>query len=768
MPKPTKPLLFAVYILIVVCMGAATVVEKYRGSDFAATYIYGSWWFVLLWGVLAALSILHFVKHRTKAWTGIALHLSFVIILIGALATHIGAERGMIHLRKGVFSNQYTLMGNDGRGHEATLPFDIRLDSFEVKYHAGTDAAQDYVSVFTIRQGDNMVQGRVSMNKIFCHGSMRLYQASYDNDLLGASLSTNADPIGIALTYTGYALLFLSLVAMLVDPRGAYRKLLGNTLLKRGALLVAMVFALVPRGGMVAANKTADVNAHYLPKQTAARFGELLMLYNNRVCPVQTFAIDFTKKLYGASTYKGLTAEQVLTGWVFWGEEWMNEPMLRIKNGELKQTLQLPDYVSANDFFNKDMGGYTIGPYVKEYYEGNHDAFCTQAVAIDDKMQLLMDLQRGVLLRMFPHTEHGTTTWLAPADGQTPTTHDEHHAPAPLNEHQELAQKLFAVLQSEAVAGSYEQIDWMIDRLKHFQEAGGGASLPSARQIAAEHTNNDIPFASIFFMLCLVMGAITFVLTLARLCRQCRTGSCHDTMGEIIATWAARGVMLAAWGVLTYLEYLRWTIGGTLPMTNGYETMLFVAWTVLLIALVLSFRFRIMLTCGFLMAGLFLLVSHLSQMDPQITHIMPVLNSPLLSIHVSIIMIGFALLSLTFISSITAIMVRYITHSSTQMMVALQQLSLLFLYPAITALGIGIFVGAIWANVSWGEYWGWDPKEVWALITFMVYAAALHPKTVPQLQKPLVFHVFMVVAFCTIIMTFFGVNYCLGGMHSYA
>ena len=131
-------------------------------------------------------------------------------------------------------------------------------------------------------------------------------------------------------------------------------------------------------------------------------------------------------------------------------------------------------------------------------------------------------------------------------------------------------------------------------------------------------------------------------------------------------------------------------------------------------------------------------------------------------------MIGFALLSLTFISSITAIMVRYITHSSTQMMVALQQLSLRFLYPAITALGIGIFVGAIWANVSWGEYWGWDPKEVWALITFMVYAAALHPKSVPQLQKPLVFHVFMVVAFCTIIMTFFGVNYCLGGMHSYA
>ena len=155
-------------------------------------------------------------------------------------------------------------------------------------------------------------------------------------------------------------------------------------------------------------------------------------------------------------------------------------------------------------------------------------------------------------------------------------------------------------------------------------------------------------------------------------------------------------------------------------------------------------------------------------MDPQITHIMPVLNSPLLSIHVSIIMIGFALLSLTFICGLTALIVRYLNHNSADIMLALQQLSLLFLYPAIATMGIGIFVGAIWANVSWGEYWGWDPKEVWALITFMVYAAALHPKTLPQLHKPIVYHIFMVVAFCTIIMTYFGVNYFLGGMHSYA
>ncbi len=761
MQKTTKTLLFAIYILVVVCMGAATVIEKYMGSDYVASCIYGSWWFVLLWAVLAALSIVYFVRHMTKAWTGIALHMAFVIILIGAFVTHVSSQRGQIHLRKGVFSNQYTIVDKDNKYHEATLPFEIRLDSFEVKYHAGTDAAQDYVSIFTINDDGKTVKGKVSMNKIFSYGSMRLYQASYDNDMLGASLSTNSDPIGIPVTYTGYALLFISLVGMLLDPRGAYRKLLHNKMLKRGALLIAMLFGMYAPNvnGAYAADKSGDVKARYLPQETAEQFGNLFILYNNRICPMQTFAIDFTKKLYGADSYKGLTAEQVLTGWIFWGDDWMNEPMLKIKGGELKNTLQLPDYVSANTFFNKEMGGYTIGPYVKEYYDGNHDKFNTQAVAIDDKIQLLVNLQRGVELKIFPYTQQGKTTWLAPTDEQPQTMSLQN---------KRFIKSVLALLYSEAEAKNHKQMNEIVGKLQKYQASNAGTSLPTASQVAAERTYNDIPFANNLFMLCLTMGFVTFMYTVAQLCRKCRTGNSFDTHADIIIVWLSRGIMLAAFISLSYCEYLRWTISGTLPMANGYETMLFVTWIVMLVSLALSFRFRILLTCSFLMSGFFLLVSHLSEMDPQITHIMPVLNSPLLSIHVSIIMIGFALLSLTFICGLTAIIVRYLNHNSADIMLALQQLSLLFLYPAIATMGIGIFVGAIWANVSWGEYWGWDPKEVWALITFMVYAAALHPKTLPQLHKPIVYHIFMVVAFCTIIMTYFGVNYFLGGMHSYA
>lgn len=600
------------------------------------------------------------------------------------------------------------------------------------------------------------------MNRIFTCGDMRLYQASYDSDERGVSLATNSDPFGIPVTYTGYALLFLSLILMLFDPRGAYRALLRSEHLRKGALLTVMAVATF-FGSTASA---ADHTPHALPEKTAEKFGELFILHNNRICPMQTFAIDFTKKLYGAQSYKGLTAEQVLTGWIFWGEEWMNEPIIKVKSGDLKQTLQLPDYVSAGFFFDKDMGGYTLGPYVKEYYEGNKDKFHTQASALDERIQLVMDLRRGTLLKIFPiKSDNGKTAWYAPT-ADLPSSLDY--------KERSYIQYVFTLLYDYAEANRQDSICHTLDKMLTLQIKNGAASIPAEKQTTAERTYNSIPFATILFVLCLTMGVLSFLYTVTRICRQCRLESNHDPRAtkcrrsDIIVRRFSRTVMAAAFVSLTYCEYLRWTISGTIPMANGYETMLFVAWTVMLLSLLLSFRFPIMLTCGFLMSGFFLLVSHISQMDPQITHVMPVLNSPLLSIHVSIIMMGFALLSLTFINAITALTVKLINRDATRQMAALQSLSLLFLYPAATTLGIGIFVGAIWANVSWGEYWGWDPKEVWALITFMVYAAALHPKTLPALRRPVTFHVFMLLAFLTILMTYFGVNYILGGMHSYA
>ena len=564
MQNPLKKTLFTLYVLVIVCMAAATVVEKYSGTDFVRSNVYGAWWFSLLWAVLTAAGIIYFLHHRCKSWSGIALHLSFVVILAGAFVTHVSSERGTIHLRQGAYISTCVMYDRHNQPHDVQMPFQMRLDRFDVQYHEGTDAAEDYVSQFTIIDHGKQYSGKVSMNRIFRYGAMRFYQSSYDNDMLGASVSFNSDPIGIPLTYTGYALLFFSLVYMLFDPHGAYRKLLRLSHLKKG-LMMALLFALGSSSG----------EAHVLPKESADRFGRLMVLHNSRICPLQTLAIDFTKNLYGKASYNGYTPEQVLTGWMFYADDWMQEPMLRLKGAEMRDRLQLPEYVPVSQFFNSAMGGYTLGPYVQEYYGGNHDAFHSQVAAIDNKIQLIMELRNGSLLKLFPYTNKGKTTWFSPT-GDLPNAMDR--------EHQQFVRSI-----------------------------------------------------------CL-----------------------------------------------------------------------------------------------------------------------------LLSVHVSIIMMSFAMLSFTFISGLTALLLRLVSRTAQPKMVQLQQLSLVFLYPALAALGIGIFIGAIWANVSWGEYWGWDPKEVWALITFMIYAIPLHARSVAQLRRPTAFHLFMTLAFMTLVMTYFGVNYFLGGMHSYA
>ncbi len=759
----TKKILFALYILTVVSMGAATIIEKYKGTSYTAANIYGAWWFTLLWALLAATAVVYFIRRRVRKFSAVTLHLSFIVILAGALLTHVFSRQGIIHLRMDETTDKYQILAANGEDvEERQLPFSIRMDNFNIKYHEGTMAVADYETRFTIIGRDGKeTPTLVSMNNIYSYGGIRLYQASYDEDRRGSILSMNDDPWGITVTYAGYALLFVSLLWMLFDPKGAFRQLLRSPLLKRGVLMAVLSLGF------------ANANAlNTMPKETAEKFGTLNILYNDRICPLQTFAIDFTKKLYGKASYKDYTAEQVLAGFIFWSEEWSGEPLVKVKGGELKSTLQLPDYCPVTTFFNPTMGGYILGPYVQEYYQGKQDKFHKQAADVDDRLMLVMELCHGNLLKMFPHTtKGGITTWYAPTD-KLPSTIDR--------DTQLFIQNLFALLQEYLHANDNAKASEVIDKIARFQQVNGGNSLPSPQQTTAERIYNKVPFATILFMLNLTFGLLSLLLTIALF--TFNEGNTKPKGGILVTLLSHRKATDNALRILTSLSWLaltlclalRWVISGKIPMANGYETMLFVAWLVMLLSLAVSWRFRIALPLGLIMSGFFLLVSHIGQMDPNISHVMPVLNSPLLSVHVSIIMLAFALLSLTFICGITALLLHVLCRQRCrssrlqEQTEALAALSRLFLYPALAALGFGIFIGAIWANISWGEYWGWDPKEVWALITFMVYAAAAHTASIPAMRRPMTYHVFMTLAFLTILMTYFGVNYILGGMHSYA
>ena len=749
-----KKIIFTLYILVLISMAVATIVEKSQGTDYVHAHYYGAWWFILMWAVIAALGAFYIIKRKVKRASTLALHLSFIIILAGALLTHISAKRGMIHLRIGQPTDSYLMADEDGEGmKEEKLPFSLCLQNFEAKMHDGTQAVADYSSKFTVVDGNEKSEGLVSMNNIYSHRSYRFYQSSYDEDGKGSVLAINADPFGIPVTYTGYALLFLSLIWMLLDPKGGYRKLLASPLLKKGALGIALLLSV----GNLQAAETGALDHAVLPKETAEKFGELNILYNDRICPVQTYALDFCKKIYGARSYKGLTAEQVLSGWIFYGDEWAKEPFIRVKSGELKSTLNLPDYCSVSQFFNKDMGGYTIGQYVQEYYNGAQDKFHHQAGDIDGKIQLIMDLRRGVSLKVLPYTftknvratkenpfiKAGTTTWFSPTD-KLPYAVEKQHALYITN--------VFSLLYGDVKAGNIDRVNIFFDKMKKYQQISGGNSLPSSTQYKAERINNAFPFATVLFMVNLTLGFIALFYTIYRMTKK-REVKVLDIALPIL--------LVVSFLALTFGLILRWIISGNVPMSNGYESMLIVAWFVMLIAIFMQFRIRLVMVFGFLLSGFFLLVSHINQMDPAIGQMMPVLNSPLLSMHVSIIMMSYALLSLTFICGIMGICMR--SHGE-----ELQALSRVFLYPALTCMGFGIFIGAIWANVSWGNYWSWDSKETWALITFMIYAVVVHTQSLPVFRKPLVYHIYITLAFLSIAMTYFGVNYFLTGMHSYA
>lgn len=325
------------------------------------------------------------------------------------------------------------------------------------------------------------------------------------------------------------------------------------------------------------------------------------------------------------------------------------------------------------------------------------------------------------------------------------------------------------VLKSSKLAKAIQEVDEKVGLILMLHEGTLIQPLPedgsveplSDTRVRAEIFYHQIPFTKVLFMVCLTLGFISFFRLLHRLLRNSTgAGTWGNRLDSLLhgLIWPVVGVQFTAF-------VLRWYISGRLPVSNGYETMLFIALCTLVITCLIHRRFPSLLAMGYLLAGFTLLVSHLGQMNPQITPLMPVLNSPWLSSHVSLIMLSYALYGLIALNALLALGLG--KHRPRQVL-QLTLISRILLYPATCCLGIGIFLGAIWANVSWGSYWSWDPKESWALISFLLYGVAFHHHSLPWLRRPVWFHLFMLLGFLSILMTYFGVNYLLGGMHSYA
>ncbi|MCR4858222.1 MAG: cytochrome c biogenesis protein CcsA [Bacteroidales bacterium] len=718
---------------LVVLMAFGTVYEKTYGSESAVTAIYHHPATVILWVLaIASATALVFMGRRQMRLWGWMQWASVLFIFAGALLTNFTGESGTLRLRPHEPVAQYA---GDRDGH-TSLPFTVTLDTFEVRTYPGTTAPMDFVAQVRISDLSDPVV--ISMNNIGNHRNYRFYMSDYDKDG-SIELLVSHDPWGIAVMYIGFALLLLSFIVMFCDPSSRFRALWRNTAVKASVLLILLC-------GTVSMTQAQNDMPRTLPKETAAKMGDMYILYQDRICPVQSFARDFTYKLCGSTSYNGCTAEQVLAGWLFYFDDWKKEPMFKIKGDDVRNTLGLDGKRASLDDFLNSYGENMIGMML-DSMKMNDPRRSQFSVANKQYMQIV-SLMNGTLLKMFPlKDESGTVSWYSHTD-KLPIgnlTDDEYL----------YVKKYFSLCQELVVQNDMDMLNTVFEKHRVFQKKHAGDILPSDAKFRTEKFYNIITPGRPMAICIILLGLIFFGYAVAGVER-----------GSVWVRRVSCCILLFAIVYLLVLFVLRWILSGYIPLTGGYETMLFLALCVAVLSLLGGRRSTIMLHGGLLIMGFVLLAAMMEGVRPPVSHTMPVLKSPLLLIHVAVIMFAYALLAFALVNSVAALLNRAFRKEWQEPVLRLRDVTLTMLYPSLFFLAAGIIIGSVWANITWGNYWSWDPKEVWALITAVIYAIPLYLRW--DDKRPMLFHLYVLLAFLSVLITYFGVNMLLGGVHSYA
>ncbi len=722
--------------LLVLLLMAATIVEGVKGTPYTTQHIYGAGWFLALWTVVAICSALLTVRMRLYRRPAVfTLHMSFLVILLGSLLTWTTAESGVLHVRMNESANTFV---NATDSTNVTLGFDVRLKSFNIEYYPGTDAAMDYVS--TVEAGGEEI--KVSMNNIGRHAGYRFTQSGYDSDMQGASFGIQHDPWGIGVTYTGYALLLIGVILTLAS-RHTRLRVLYHTAMRTVALAMLIVISTSVKAQVQEPKMEID-------NGLTGQFNRICVLYNSRICPISTVANDFVTKLTGKPSWGGYSAEQIFMGWAFNYAQWENERMILIKDKKAQQALGIDGkWASVADFWNI-YNEYKLQKPMDDATRNGDQETLRHLRDADEKFRIIQMFYSGEMLRMFPvRNKSGRIEWYSP--GQTIK-----ESALPEKEWY-FVRKVMDYMGEAVLTGDAKYAGELAEKIQKYQHVRAKDVMPSRALVWTEHIYNKVNSQRWPVMAYLTISLVLLI------------GFSMSLWGKDKGHRMASRVSLAMLAVMiihtTALLIARWVVSGHLPMSNGYETMQFLAWALLMLTLLLRRRFADIERFGLLLSSMALLVAMISGGNPQITQLMPVLQSPLLSVHVMVIMFAYALFALIALTSIECLVLHGRGHE--ERITRLKAFAEMMLYPAVFLLAIGIFIGAIWANVSWGRYWSWDPKEVWALVTMLVYAAPLHT-SLRWLHKSQHLHIYLATAFLVVLMTYFGVNYLLPGLHSYA
>ncbi|WP_310442072.1 cytochrome c biogenesis protein CcsA [Sulfurimonas sp.] len=648
------------------------------------------------------------------------------------------------------------------------LPFALKLNDFVMLKYPGSMSPSSYESYVTLLDEKNGVKEeyKIFMNNVLDYGGFLFFQSSYDKDEGGTVLSVNHDP-GKWPTYIGYIMLAIGMILNLLNPNSYFGKLARMKYEYKASVIAAVVmFAALFGVQPLVASTQLEEQVKNIDIGHANHFGTLLVQTSDgRIKPLDTLATEYLNKISAKDGMFGLNHNQIILGMASNPEPWKQIEMIKVSHPKLKEMFKMQESqkaISFNSAFDRN-GNYILGPLAEEAMRkrpAERGTYEKELIKLDERVNVAYMVYSGRFLNAFPLQGDPNNKWYYPEEALQ--TFPE-----------EPAREVLALLRNNAMglskaieSGNWSEANKAIDDIKAYQTKISPALVPDSMLVKAELLYNQLNLFEKLYPVYLLSGFILLILIFIRLAKPAL--NLKTVMRVILA------IFVVAFVIHTFSLGLRWYISGHAPWSNGYEAMLYISWSIILAGILFARSSELAVATTGLFAGITLFVAHLSWLDPQITTMVPVLKSNWLTVHVSVITASYGFLGLsTLLGFISLIFYIMLGNESKREQISVNilestRISQMSMIVGLSLLTLGNFIGGVWANESWGRYWGWDPKETWTIVTIAVYVFATHMRFVPALKSNFLYNVVSVIAYSSVIMTYFGVNYYLSGMHSYA
>ncbi len=654
------------------------------------------------------------------------------------------------------------------------LPFAIKLKDFQLERYAGSMSPSSYASEVRVLDGDYSFDFRIYMNHILEHKGFRFYQASYDQDEGGTILSVNHDYFGTLITYFGYWMLGIGMFLALLAPKGRFaqlRKKLSKIQKDKSSLVAILLTVLMLSfSPNLSANTDTKINTEDIlkiiqsfDKTHADKFSELLVQdVTGRIKPINTLSTEILNKLSRKSEFYGLSANQIFLGMTVKPAEWQVVKLIKVNNSKVNEVLGVDKsekYLAFVDFFD-EITGYKLLTYVEEATRKRpafRDKFDKEVLKIDERVSISYMIYTGDLLKVFPKPNDKDSSWYSPMEAMKSFSKED------IQSVKTLTRDYFESIDLAISTNDWSKVDENLEKIVEFQQFYGASIILNDSKIKAEILYNDLNIFQNLIPFYGIIGLILLVLSFIHILNQ--------KLNIERVTQIAKYLLLGGFVIHTFGLALRWYVSGHAPWSDGYESMIYISWATILAGTIFAKKSSMTISATVILSTLILFVAHLSWMDPQISNLVPVLKSYWLTIHVSMITASYGFLGLGAILGFINLILFILRKNNKFLDLSIKELTYISemgLIVGIILLTIGNFLGGVWANESWGRYWGWDPKETWTLVTILVYVFIVHMRFIPKLNSIYAFNVASLIGFSSVIMTYFGVNFYLSGLHSYA